>query len=131
MLARILYIVLVVLAAASPLVPPDAARANGLDDPTRPVVPAPAPAPTAVAEPTVAWQLTMVRVSRGDRIAVIDGTVVREGDRIGDAVVTRIDSVSVTLEHGGNRELLTLIDPAVRRMAQVDPEPTAHRRSPR
>jgi MSHA biogenesis protein MshK len=84
-------------------------------DPTRP--PAVLEARAAVAgvagEGAVSAQpqLQSVLVSRrpgGRRLAVIDGKIVRQGQRVGDAVLVAISSTEVVLRRGGKNETLKL-----------------------
>lgn len=69
-----------------------------LPDPLRPPAlsaphaPQPASAPVAPA-----LRLQATRVGADGRYAIIDGRPVRRGERIGDAVVVRIDAAAVTL----------------------------------
>ncbi len=77
-----------------------AAASADIPDPLRPPSPA-APAAVAVhaAPPPAAPQrLQATRIGADDRYAVIDGNTVRRGERIGDAVVVRIDAAAVTLK---------------------------------
>lgn len=76
-----------------------------LVDPTRPpdrVPDAAAPAPEAASE-----RLQSILVSESRRLAVIDGTRVGVGDRIGAARVLRIDRDSVLLEDAEGTWLLS------------------------
>jgi MSHA biogenesis protein MshK len=83
-----------------------------LPDPTRPpgVVPA-GPAPTAEPGGMV---LRSLLVAPERRLAVIDGTQVREGDRVGGARVLEISLEGVELERAGERLHLRLTAPALR-----------------
>jgi hypothetical protein len=71
--------------------------------------PAPAaPAPAVEAEPVVA----SILYSTGRRLAVIDGRIVRPGDRAGGATVVDILPKAVILERGdGDRRILELQAP--------------------
>lgn len=94
-------------------------------DPTRP--PAALYAPVSV--PGVTYQLANVDEPRvqsilvslrrgGRRIAVIDGKTVRQGDRIGGAVVAAINSTEVILKRGSTTQTLKLFRPAPRSMIE-------------
>lgn len=56
----------------------------------------------------------------GRRVAVIDGKTVRQGQRVGDAVLVTIGAAEVVLRRGNRTETLTLFRPAVR-VATVQP----------
>ncbi|WP_426104879.1 MSHA biogenesis protein MshK [Massilia sp. TSP1-1-2] len=56
----------------------------------------------------------------GRRVAVIDGKTVRQGQRVGDAVLVAIGATEVVLRRGGKTETLTLFRPA-QRVATVQP----------
>lgn len=87
-----------------------AATAADIPDPLRP----PGQFATALtADGTTlaaAARLQATRVGSGDGFAVIDGTTVRRGDRIGDAVVVRIEAASVTLRGDDNTERVLRFD---------------------
>lgn len=91
---------------------------EGLPDPTRPpaVISAP-PAASGAAPASAAPQVQSILVSLtpgGRRIAVIDGKTLREGSRLGDAVVEAIQPTQVVLRKGGQRQVLKLYRPAAR-----------------
>ena len=56
----------------------------------------------------------------GRRVAVIDGKIVRQGQRLGDAVLVDVKPTEVLLRRGGKTETLKLFRPAVR-VATVQP----------
>ena len=56
----------------------------------------------------------------GRRVAVIDGKIVRQGQRVGDAVLVDVKPTEVLLRRGGKTETLKLFRPAVR-VATVQP----------
>lgn len=91
---------------------------ESLPDPTRP--PAVLSAPPSVggtAPLDAAPQVQSILVSLtpgGRRIAVIDGKTLREGSRLGDAVVEAIQPTQVVLRKGGQRQVLKLYRPAAR-----------------
>ncbi len=85
-----------------------AALAAGIPDPLRPPVHG-APQQSAASAPA-ALQLQATRVGHDDRYAVIDGATVRRGERIGDAVVVRIEAASVTLRDEENGERVLRFD---------------------
>lgn len=104
-----------------------AALAQDGIDPTRP--PAVMTAPVAVAgeaRPQLARaepQLQSILVSLrpgGRRLAVIDGKIVRQGQRVGEAVLVAIGSTEVVLRRAGKTETLKLFRPASR-VATVQP----------
>jgi MSHA biogenesis protein MshK len=104
-----------------------AALAQDGIDPTRPpaVMTAPpavagaAPLPLERAEPQLQSILVSLRPG-GRRIAVIDGKIVRQGQRVGDAVLVAIGSTEVVLRRAGKTQTLKLFRPASR-VATVQP----------
>lgn len=91
-----------------------AAHAEILPDPTAPPVRA---APEA-GEARPAHALTAIKLSRGQKIAVIDGQEVAAGGRYQDARVVRIGENEVVLRRGREVTVLTLypdIEKKVRR----------------
>lgn len=93
------------------------AQAQVLVDPTRPppeamlAAPGTKPVPGAGA----ASRLQSILISGRDggrRVAVVDGETVREGDRIGGAVVLRIRETEVVLRRGRETEVLKLFPAA-------------------
>jgi MSHA biogenesis protein MshK len=102
-----------------------AAPAQDGIDPTRPPAamnaPAAGEAPLRVerAEPQLQSILVSLRPG-GRRLAVIDGKIVRQGQRVGDAVLVAIGATEVVLRRGGKTETLKLFRPAAR-VATVQP----------
>ena len=101
------------LALGAGVAGPAVAQSQGLTDPTRP------PASVALAgaasdgEPAApaAPQLQSILVSReagGRRVAVINGETVKQGMKVGDAVVERVGETEVVLRRGKARETLKL-----------------------
>ncbi|GIX22277.1 MAG: hypothetical protein KatS3mg121_1060 [Gammaproteobacteria bacterium] len=85
------------------------AAAETLVDPMRPDG---AAAPSAAG--AAALRLQAVLVSPGRRLAVINGRVLREGERIAGARLLRIAERAVELERGGRRIVLRTVE-SVRR----------------
>ncbi len=91
-------------------------------DPTRPpadlyAVPAPQGTVRTVAVTPGVPRVQSILVSLrpgGRRIAVIDGKMVRPGDRIGNAVVAAIHSTEVILKRGSTTQVLKLFRPSPR-----------------
>jgi MSHA biogenesis protein MshK len=87
-------------------------------DPTRPPAVLTAPAPgAALRAPEAGLQLQSILVSKragGRRIAVIDGKMVHEGQRIGSALVETIRPTEVVVRRGAARQTLKLFRPAER-----------------
>ena len=99
----LLATVLLLAAAAS------TAQSGVLNDPTRP-----ANAyltPTAEATVTAASRLTSVMIPEhgGRRSAVIDGQILRVGEKLGDAKLVNVNETSVVLSGPAGRETLYLI----------------------
>ena len=92
-----------------------------LPDPTRPysgVGHSRAAGQRAARSPRLSLQSIVVSAKR--RFAVINGRVVREGDRIGGDTLTRIEPYEVILERGGKRRRLKLLagEPVVERRGE-------------
>ena len=89
-----------------------AACAQAIDDPTRPPAALWAPAASEAAPPKPARpQLQSVLISDkpgGRRVAVIDGQIVRQGTKVGDAVVVEIQDTAVVLRRGKTLETFKL-----------------------
>jgi len=83
-----------------------AASPGTLIDPTRPPgYVEPAAAAQAVAETALvkSWSVSMIRVGERRRFAIVNGELVREGDKIGEARVLEIRPRGVQLERHGKR----------------------------
>lgn len=98
------------------------AQDSALPDPTRPPVSLSAPlvGPGGPSAPSAQPQLQSILISLragGRRVAVIDGKTLRQGDRIGSAVVESIHATEVVLRTGKQRQALKLFRPAARRAA--------------
>lgn len=95
-----------VMAAA--LLVASTAAAQSLSDPTRRPD---AAASLASASGQSGWQLQSTQVSGRGRSAVINGQIVREGQRIADARVLRIEHGQVILDVGGHRTTVSMFAP--------------------
>jgi hypothetical protein len=84
-----------------------------ITDPTRAPFRAANPAGRAAAEDG-AWILHSTRVSASDRVAVINGSIVGVGNRIGGAEVLEIQAGRVRLRQGANTFTLRLERPSVK-----------------
>lgn len=92
------------------------ASAGELPDPTRPPSAIARPASaigdvvgmTADGEPADTLRLQSVIVSSGRKLAVINGKIVRQGEKVGDAVVAKITESGVTLRRGKDLQELKL-----------------------
>jgi MSHA biogenesis protein MshK len=104
-----------------------AALAQALADPMRPpATPGPSPAEGAGDAGKAAARLQSVLISPARRVAVIDGRVVRLGERVGDARLVAISESQVVLQRASGRETLKLNPvvekkPVPRRPAKVVP----------
>lgn len=99
---------LVLCALAAPV-----ATAADLPDPTRPSWAQPAPQGNATPRQTV-FRLESVLISAERRVAVINGTVVQEGELVDGAAVLRIEPGIVTLRRAGRKLVLTLLPDSVK-----------------
>lgn len=103
MFRSVLLAVFLTLAAASA----GLAQEPLLGDPMRPYrVESAAGAQTAGPRPL---QLSAILVSEKRRIALINGRFYREGDAVGGAQITRIESGSVRLRRGGEDLVVRLV----------------------
>lgn len=103
-----------------------AALAQALRDPMRPPAAAEASALQGAGAAPAAARLQSVLISPGRRVAVIDGRVVRLGERVGDATLVAISESQVVLQRADARETLKLNPvvekkPAARRSVKVGP----------
>lgn len=89
------------------------ATAQTLQDPTRP--PAQLLHPAAAAASPVAPRVQSILIGQstgGRRVAVVDGNLVRVGDRVDGARVVAISAGEVHLQRAGGRDVLKLQAPA-------------------
>jgi len=91
------------------------AQDGGMNDPTRPpaALTAPAASPTVrpVAGEPVVQSILVAQRPGGRRLAVIDGKTLRQGERIGNAIVEMIRPTEVVLRRGNKRVTLKLFRP--------------------
>lgn len=86
-----------------------AAQAQALRDPTRPPAPYLDPADAAADEPAAVSGLQTIKRTGKRRAALLHGTWVKPGDKLGEAVVVSIDDQSVTLSYpDGRRETIRM-----------------------
>ncbi len=85
---------------------PASSRAQGLYDPMQP--PALAAPAAAEGEKAPGLVLQSIILSKGRRIATIDGKPMKVGDIIGAAKIVAIDPASVTLREGNSTRVLEL-----------------------
>ena len=121
---RILYAAIGVAYFAS--MPTSLANAQVIVDPMRPAnAPRVAAGPTRSAAPAVGPRLTAVFLNGVRRIAVVDGRVVREGDRLSDGVVAEISADSVRVQRAAQMHTLKLpksvMPVRVRIPAEIEP----------
>jgi MSHA biogenesis protein MshK len=86
--------------------------AHALHDPTRPTDPADYFG--SGTRTNSAWALQSILSSPDRRIAIINGTRVKEGDLIGSAKVISINESNVVLNTGGQRFTLRLLPPSIK-----------------
>jgi len=91
------------------------ALAGDLSDPTRPPNRQPLRAKKAPVTGAPDWRLTMTRISPQERVAVVNGQVVRPGDRLKGARVLAVGPESVVLERDGRRHRVGLVGRSVKR----------------
>ena len=86
---------------------------HALKDPTEPTDPD-VYFGTALSRSNTAWSLQSILSSPQRRIAIINGTRVREGDRIGNARVMRIHDSRVLLNTGDRTLTLQLLPKSIK-----------------
>lgn len=82
------------------------AHGSALPDPTAP--PARAVATPAASPTEATLALTAIKLSRGQKLAVIDGRELAVGERYQDARIVRIDENQVILRRGRELTVLSL-----------------------
>jgi len=87
-------------------------QAYALHDPTRPTDPVDYFGNGARTNST--WALQSILSAPDRRIAIINGTRVKEGELIGSAKVIRINESNVVLNTGGQRFTLRLLPPSIK-----------------
>lgn len=80
-------------------------------DPTRPPTAMVRAEPKQEMRPIGDWQLSMTRVSGGDGLAILNGSLVRVGQQVADAKVLTIAPDHVLLEQAGRRLRVDLVRP--------------------
>jgi MSHA biogenesis protein MshK len=121
---RILYAGIGVAYFAS--MPTSLANAQAIADPMRPAnAPRVAAGPTRSVAPVPVQRLTAVFFNGVRRIAVVDGRVVKEGDRLSDGVVAEITADSVRVQRAAQMHTLKLpksvMPMRVRIPAEIEP----------
>lgn len=85
-----------------------------LPDPTRPYLYDIAPPVTAESEGKVEWRLTGVQIRPDSKSAILNGTLVKVGDRIGAASVVNIEPGQVTLAENYRHIIVKLLSADVK-----------------
>lgn len=91
-------------------------RAALLPDPTRPAEYRPE---TPVVQETPGesndWKVTAIRIAGGDRTAIVNGVIVRAGDKVGAAKVLEIQPLAVVLDYDNKKIAVRLFADVVRK----------------
>lgn len=88
------------LIAGAPVVLVMTLQADPLPDPTRPADYVPEPVVTRQApEYSMNWTVSAIRISADESTAIVNGRLVREGERIGEATIVAISPGAVMLEY--------------------------------
>lgn len=90
------------------------AAGEELPDPMRPPQAWARSAPLPVSAPSH-WQLHMTRISPGQRLAVLNGRLVRPGDEVSGARVVSVGPNAVELRKGGKKFRVALSRVSVKR----------------
>ena len=85
------------------------AQAQTLRDPTRPATAREVSQPAAAA-----LQVEAIMDSGAKRIAIVNGRIVRAGDRVGDAVIEEIGAASVRYMRNGRTETARIAKDSLR-----------------
>jgi hypothetical protein len=119
--------ILVLLAGLGCCAP--ALLAAAMADPTEPPAGHVQVAPQGDA-PAQAYVVQSIRLSSAGRSAVVNGTPVKIGDRVGEAVVSRIADAEVVVMVAGKPRVLKLYPGIEKRDASPSRAPSAVRRRP-
>ncbi|MEX2487896.1 MAG: general secretion pathway protein GspB [Pseudomonadales bacterium] len=87
-------------------------QAETLQDPTRPTDYTPSSAAstqTPKLSGSMEWKLSAIRISPDMRKAIVNGRLVQEGERVGEATVANISSGSVVLNYRGQEIKVNLV----------------------
>ncbi len=90
------------------VLPMAGAQAQALSDPTRPPSALSTSGSTVVQEEIAGTQLQSILLSRGRKVAVINGSMVSIGGMVGEARVVRITETQVVLKKGEETEVLMM-----------------------
>ncbi len=90
------------------------AAGEELPDPMRPPQVWARSAPAPVSTPSH-WQLHMTRISPGQRVAVLNGRLVKPGDEVSGAQVVSVGPNAVELRKGGKKFRVALSHASVKR----------------
>ena len=88
--------------------------AERLPDPMRPPQTGSVLAPASVRKPQD-WKLHMIRISPDQRLAVINGRIVKPGDEVSGARVVSVEANTVHLRKGAKRFSVALSRASVKR----------------
>lgn len=92
--------------------------AAGLPDPTRPADYVSIPENIVIEElpeELIDWSVTAIRIAGGDRSAIVNGNLVREGDEIGPAKILEIQPVSIVLDYNETQVVVRLFNNMVQK----------------
>lgn len=89
-------------------------------DPTRPYDYAEKPEiiEVEIPEESTDWQLNGVRIYGDSRSAILNGTMIREGESIGNARVLEIKPTSVVLEQGDKHLVVRMLELKIKQPAR-------------
>lgn len=101
--------ILLVLAA------PSCQAAATLEDPTRPFTYRREAVTVVSSQRAESYKVSAIKISSGQRSAIVNNVTVRPGDRVGSATVIAIDADGVVLQQERNRIKVTLLDVQVKK----------------
>lgn len=72
-----------------------------------------------ISQEDISWNLTGIRIAKDSRSAILNGRVIREGDRVNGAQVMEIAPAWVIIEHEKQRIRLELLDINIKHKKQA------------
>jgi hypothetical protein len=90
-----------------------------LPDPTRPYAFATTVQAETLPAEGVQWRLSGVRIREGEKSAILNGKVVRIGDRLAGATIVEVNPADVVLTQDGQRIVVKLILSSIKKPARI------------
>jgi hypothetical protein len=90
-----------------------------LPDPTRPYAFATTIQAETLPAEGVQWRLSGVRIREGEKSAILNGKVVRIGDRLAGATIVEVNPADVVLTQDGQRIVVKMILSSIKKPART------------